>query len=63
MERLLSQVSKKAGQKSQKTETDAYKAVAKVGKNLQLNKYYAFHITNALKLLPVKEEAPHINEA
>lgn len=39
------------------TETDAYKAVAKVGKNLQLNKYYAFHITNTLKSPPVKEEA------
>lgn len=63
MERLLSQVSKKAGQKSKKTETNANKAVAKVGKNLQLNKYYTFHVTNALKLPPVKEEPPHINEA
>jgi len=45
------------------TESNTYKAVAKVGKNLQPNKYYAFYITNTLKSPPVKEEAPHINEA
>lgn len=39
-------------------ETDPYKAVANIGKNLQLNKYYAFYITNTLKSPPVKEEAP-----
>lgn len=43
--------------------TDAYEAVAKVGKDLQPDKYYAFYITSALKSPPVKEEAPHINEA